>query len=73
MKGQWKDYAKSAIGQAVLHVTKIAEEARNADPGMYSHTVSIHMHVPYTLYTYSSVIVITVNIVMAVSGCTLCY
>ena len=40
LKGQWKDYAKSAIGQAVLHLTKINEEARNADPGMYSHTVS---------------------------------
>ncbi|XP_019855060.1 PREDICTED: E3 ubiquitin-protein ligase MYCBP2-like isoform X1 [Amphimedon queenslandica] len=38
LKGHWKDYAKSAIGQAVLHLTKVNEEARNADPGMYSHT-----------------------------------
>ena len=35
-----KDYAKSAIGQVVLHLTKINEGASNADPGMYSHTVS---------------------------------
>ena len=40
LKGQWKDYAKSAIGQAVLHLTKISEEARNVDAGMYSQTVS---------------------------------
>ena len=36
----FKDYAKSAIGLVVLHLTKINEEASNVDPGMYSHTVS---------------------------------
>ena len=35
-----KDYAKSAIGQVVLHLTKINEEASNADPGTYSHSNS---------------------------------
>ena len=29
-----------AIGQVVLHLRKVNEEARNADSGMYSHTVS---------------------------------
>uniref|UniRef100_A0A1X7TQ89 Uncharacterized protein n=1 Tax=Amphimedon queenslandica TaxID=400682 RepID=A0A1X7TQ89_AMPQE len=31
--------AKSAIGQAVLHLSKVNEEAHNADPEMYSHAV----------------------------------
>lgn len=37
---QWEGYAKSAIGQAVLHLTKINEEARMPIPGMFSQTVS---------------------------------
>lgn len=37
---QWEGYAKSAIGQAVLHLTKISEEARMPVPGMFSQTVS---------------------------------
>ena len=37
---QWEGYAKSAIGQAVLHLTKINEEARMPVPGMFSQTVS---------------------------------
>ena len=37
---QWEGYAKSAIGQAVLHLTKVNEEARVPIPGMYSQTVS---------------------------------
>ena len=37
---QWEGYAKSAIGQAVLHLTKIHEEARMPVPGMFSQTVS---------------------------------
>lgn len=38
---QWEGYAKSAIGQAVLHLTKINEEARVPVPGMFSQTVCI--------------------------------
>ena len=37
---QWEGYAKSAIGQAVLHLTKVNEEARTPIPGMFSQTVS---------------------------------
>ncbi len=37
---QWEGYAKSAIGQAVLHLTKIPEAARVPNPAMYSQTVS---------------------------------
>ena len=37
---QWEGYSKSTIGQAVLHLTKINEEARMPLPGMYSQTVS---------------------------------
>ncbi len=37
---QWEGYAKSAIGQAVLHLTKISEDARMPVPGMFSQTVS---------------------------------
>ena len=37
---QWEGYAKSAIGQAVLHLTKMNEEARMPVPGMFSQTVS---------------------------------
>ena len=36
----WQEFAKSAIGQAVLHLTKIPEEARVPNPAMYSQTVS---------------------------------
>ena len=39
--GQWEGYSKSAIGQAVLHLTKISEEARVPVPGMFSQTVSL--------------------------------
>lgn len=39
MGPQWEGYAKSAVGQAVLHVTKISEEARMPVPGMFSQTV----------------------------------
>lgn len=35
----WEGYSKSAIGQAVLHLTKVNEEARVPVPGMYSQTV----------------------------------
>ena len=38
---QWEGYAKSAIGQAVLHLTKINEEARMPVPGMFSQTVRL--------------------------------
>ena len=38
---QWRDYTRSAIGQAVLHLTKVQEEARVPNPGMYSQTVSL--------------------------------
>ena len=38
--GAWQGYAKSAIGQAVLHLTKLHEEARTPNPGLYSQTVS---------------------------------
>lgn len=38
--GQWQGYAKAAIGQAVLHLTKLHEEARVPNPGLYSQTVS---------------------------------
>ncbi len=37
---QWEGFAKSAIGQAVLHLTKVPEAARVPNPAMYSHTVS---------------------------------
>lgn len=37
---QWKGVSKAAIGQAVLHLTKINEGARVPNPGMYSQTVS---------------------------------
>ena len=37
---QWEGYAKSAVGQVVLHLTKINEEARMPVPGMFSQTVS---------------------------------
>ena len=37
---QWQGYAKSAIGQAVLHLTKVPEEARVPNPAMYSQSVS---------------------------------
>ena len=37
---QWQGMSKAAIGQAVLHLTKINEEARVPNPGMYSQTVS---------------------------------
>ena len=37
----WEGYSKSAIGQAVLHLTKVNEKARVPDPGMYSQTVRI--------------------------------
>ena len=40
MGSQWEGYAKSAVGQAVLHLTKISEEARMPVPGIYSQTVS---------------------------------
>ena len=40
---QWEGYAKSAIGQAVLHLTKVNEEARMPIPGMFSQTVSCKM------------------------------
>ncbi len=36
---QWEECSKSAIGQAVLHMTKINEEARAPVPGMFSQTV----------------------------------
>lgn len=36
---QWEGCSKSAIGQAVLHMTKINEEARVPVPGMFSQTV----------------------------------
>ena len=52
---QWQGYAKSAIGQAVLHMTKINEEARVPNPGMYSQTVSVcaRVHVVFhSLYMY---------------------
>ena len=39
---QWQGVAKAAIGQAVLHLTKINEGARVPNPGMYSQTVSTH-------------------------------
>ena len=35
----WEGYSKSAVGQAVLHLTKVNEEARVPVPGMYSQTV----------------------------------
>ena len=38
---QWEGYAKSAIGQAVLHLTKINEEAHMPVPGMFSQTVRL--------------------------------
>ncbi len=41
--GQWEGYSKSAIGQAVLHLTKISEEARVPVPGMFSQTVQLHV------------------------------
>ena len=37
----WQGVAKAAIGQAVLHLTKVNEDARVPNPGMYSQTVSI--------------------------------
>lgn len=40
MGSQWQGVSKAAIGQAVLHLTKINEEARVPNPGMYSQTVS---------------------------------
>ncbi len=36
---QWEGCSKSAIGQAVLHMTKVNEEARVPVPGMFSQTV----------------------------------
>lgn len=39
---QWEGYSKSAVGQAVLHLTKINEEARMPVPGMYSQTVNMN-------------------------------
>ena len=36
---QWEGYAKSAVGQAILHLTKVPEEVRVPEPGMYSQTV----------------------------------
>ena len=36
----WEGISKSAVGQAVLHLTKVNEEARVPVPGMYSQTVS---------------------------------
>ena len=38
---QWQGVSKAAIGQAVLHLTKINEGARVPSPGMYSQTVSL--------------------------------
>ena len=37
---RWKDIAKSAIGQAVLHLTKTEETARIPQPGLFSQSVS---------------------------------
>ena len=37
----WEGISKSAVGQAVLHLTKVNEEARVPSPGMYSQTVSL--------------------------------
>ena len=37
----WEGISKSAVGQAVLHLTKVNEEARVPVPGMYSQTVSL--------------------------------
>lgn len=46
---QWQGIAKSAIGQAVLHLTKVNEEARVPIPGMYSQTVSLHSSIKSVL------------------------
>ena len=37
---QWQGIAKAAIGQTVLHLTKVHESVCVPDPGMYSQTVS---------------------------------
>jgi hypothetical protein len=36
---QWQGVSKAAIGQAVLHLTKINDGARVPNPGMYSQTL----------------------------------
>ena len=47
---QWQGVSKAAIGQAVLHLTKINEGARVPNPGMYSQTVSRHSQcIPHVL------------------------
>ena len=43
MGAQWQGMSKAAIGQAVLHLTKVVEEARVPNPGMFSQTVSLYM------------------------------
>lgn len=42
----WEGYSKSAVGQAVLHLTKVNEEARVPVPGMYSQTVRKSIPLP---------------------------
>ena len=51
--GQWQGYTKSAIGQAVLHLTKLHEDARVPVPGMYSQTVSVsYISMLYLVYLH---------------------
>ena len=49
---QWEGYAKSAIGQAVLHLTKISEDARMPVPGMFSQTVSVVSHLTFLPFSF---------------------
>ena len=61
---QWQGIVKSAVGQALLQLTKVHESVRVPDPGMYSQTVSgclnivigvlfFHLH-DLPLYVYLS-------------------
>lgn len=42
---QWQGIVKAAVGQAVLHLTKVHESVRVPDPGMHSQTVSVCVQV----------------------------
>ena len=53
----WQGVSKAAIGQAVLHLTKVNEDARVPNPGMYSQTVSTCTVKYYLMYVYTLTIV----------------
>ena len=49
---RWKDIATAAVGQAVLHLTKVSEGARVPQPGIFSQTVRTIVHGVHRLSLY---------------------